>query len=163
MSQFLSLPEYLKYAEIVLRKWAIPDMSKDEDCIADIAHALMKADERFNGCGDRTKYMLWCGRLHIKRLMSKWKKRRKFSKLNKNIPSNAMHHEDRLDLENFLDTATEKRVISNEQHYCLISNYIYGKTLAEIGKELNITKQAVSLQVKNAIDKLKKFHENSKI
>ena len=60
-----SLNFYLKSAERAIARWGYPYMLKDEDCIADVAHAMMKADMNFNGKGSRYGYRGKCAKWAI--------------------------------------------------------------------------------------------------
>lgn len=163
------------------------EMLKSEDAIANIANAIMMADwrwdqDRFGETGkQKTRYSyrnqcaIWAIKSYVSRKYNKKRKKcvnlpsidqdNEYSLLDI-VPSEdcgplekIIHSENQNNLENNINFILSKdnTLLSDKQKTYLKMYYIDNMTFADIGKSLNITREAVRQGIKKSIEKLNKY------
>lgn len=164
---FLTLDEYLTGASKLLSLYGYNCHKKDEDAISFVASYMMKADQTWDGhSSSRDTWRFNQARFAIMKLKTKYRNRKKLVSLNTVINHKGNRDvilsdviEDRNNyetIENFNEIMYRaKQNLSSKQFECLSLHYVDGMTLDKIGDKLGITKQAVSLHIIKAVQKLK--------
>lgn len=164
---FLTLNEYLLGARKLLNIYGYNCHKNDEDAIAFVASYMMKADETCNeelSCRNTWRYNQ--AKYAILKLRSKYRKQKRgLISLNKTIKRSSDRDiclqdiipDNRKDrdgtIKEILQIASQK--LSKMQLRCFSLYYVNGFTMDQIGHQLGITKQAVSLNIKVSIHKIK--------
>lgn len=160
---FLTMNEYLLGAQKILNLYGYNCHKNDEDAISFVASCMMKADQTWDGkSSSRDTWRFNQARYAIMKLKTKHQKRKKLTSLDRVIGkkegrhlklSDIIVHQEKPDITNSLKDVIDKakNVLSAVQFKCVNMYYIQQKTMEEIGSELGITKQAVSLSIKRAI------------
>lgn len=169
--QYQTLEKYLQDAKNVI-KCVNPNMRLTEDNISYVANAMMKADERFNGYGERTSFRISLGKFAVMSLTTKFAKDKR-----KEIKTVSLFNEDGKDLYHTLPAPEINNdpdpsiLVGNiidkycpeKYKECLRLKYIVGKTLQEIADMKGVTKQCISLQTIEAIKLIKENLKNDKV
>jgi RNA polymerase sigma factor (sigma-70 family) len=169
---FLTLDEYLLGARKILNLYGYKCHKNNDDAIAFVAYYMMKADQTWDGTSSaKTTWRFNQARYAILKLKNKHKKQRRLVSLNKVINEKdnrktflsdiISDNKEKFDKDLFSEIIHEAhKHLSKRQLECITMYYIDGLNLEETGQKLGITKQAVSLHVKNAIEKLKNVCQN---
>lgn len=169
--QYQTLEKYLQDAKNVI-KWVRPGMKLTEDNISYVAEAMMRADERFNGYGERTSFRISIGKFAVMSLATKFGKTKQ-----RDIKTVSLFNNDGKDLYHTLPapevkTGPDSSVIAEDiinlycpdkYKECLQLKYLQGKTLQEIADMKKVTKQCISLQIIEAIKIIKENFKNGKV
>jgi len=152
------------------------EMLKSEEAIGDVAHALMKADVKWNPnyksvnntvCSLSSLRILYAWWAILKYVKNKHKKHdtlsldydvdnKPLSNLISSCKRNPTHQlEDKEYVDYILSSLTPT------QSSYIYSYYIEGKTFAEIGKEHGITKQGVEYTIKYGLSRLKSTYQTN--
>jgi RNA polymerase sigma factor (sigma-70 family) len=161
----LTLNEYLLGARKLLSLYGYRCHKNDEDAISSVASAMIMADETWDGCrSSKDTWRFNQAKFAIMKLKTKHRKQRKVMSLDYIVNS---RNDKRVVLSDTLENKSSgnnmensfkevmcyaKKRLSPRQYECLRLYYQEDLTLDEIGKTLNITKQAVSLSVKKGIE-----------
>ena len=183
---FESLDEYLLAAKKMIsthaphiRSGLAEEMLSNDDAISNIAHALMMADWRFDGRGNRHGYKKKMGVYAIKNYATRSgrnMKRRQLSldtSLNPVIKSETFaanlkdegpgpveiigQEEEAALLNKKMEEILSSDLISDQQADYLRQYYFEGKTLEEIATPRGVSKQSVSDMMKKARNILKNY------
>ena len=167
-NMFLTLEEYLLGAKKILNIYGYPCHKKDDDAISFVAYYMMKADQTWDGVSSsKTTWRFNQARYAILKLRAKYRKQKKHISLNKVISEKAGRSiilsdviadqktkaKDSFELAEVMNLIEQK--LSDRQKECVLMYYVDGLNLEEVGKKLGITKQAVSLNIKKSIEKIK--------
>jgi RNA polymerase sigma factor (sigma-70 family) len=160
----LTLKEYLLGARKLLSLYGYRCHKNDEDAISSVASAMMMADETWDGC--RSSKDTWRynqAKFAIMKLKNKHRSKRKLMSLDFVISSDRDKNVVLSDVlenkssNNMADAFYQvmdyaKKRLSPRQYECIRMYYQEDMTLDAIGKQLHITKQAVSLSIKKGIE-----------
>ena len=164
-----SLDWYLKTAVKVIKAHGHPDMLKSEDDISTVATSIMTADSVFDGRGTIEGFRSARGRFAILRLFEQYNKRRTgdISLYHRTGEDSQFHEtladdkartgEEECTANDIISHVENARYLRFRERDAIILNYVQGYTCEEIASVHNITKQAVSLNIKSGIDKVKKY------
>ena len=162
---FLTLNEYLLGARKLLSLYGYHCHKNDEDAISSVASAMMKADQTWDGCqSSKDTWRFNQAKYAIMHLKTKHRKQRKVMSLDY-----VVNRKDRKDicLSDILENKSSgnnmensfkevmcyaKKRLSTRQYDCLRLYYQEDLNLEEIGRTLNVTKQAVSLSIRKGIE-----------
>lgn len=195
--EYPSLSFYTELAKKTINKFGskmymglTKEMLSNEDAIADVAHALMVADWKYDDTRvgkitgkhkTRYSYRNQCALWAIQTYATKAKKKKNYhfsldnfvdSEQESSFESvladekqtqalDTLIHQEKLDLTNQLfDNVFSSNILTEKQSQQLYLYYIEGLTLQEIGDRFNITREAVRQTVKNAILKVKALINN---
>lgn len=195
--EYPSLSFYTELAKKTINKFGskmymglTKEMLSNEDAIADVAHALMVADWKYDDKRigkvtgkqkTRYSYRNQCALWAIQTYATKAKKKKNyhFSIDNyvdgeeessfesvladeRQLPAlEYILNQEKTDLTNeLLDTIFSSNILTEKQAKQLQLYYIEGLTLQEIGEQFNITREAVRQSIKNGINKLKVIFQN---
>lgn len=162
---------------------SVTDMLKNEDVIGDVANALMYADWKWDATRvghegkSKTKYSYrnQCAIWAIKTFMTNKHKKNKFkiaSLLDKeessyiaNIPckntpdphDNLCNKESEANIKNIFEDIFSSDVLNEKQKQQIIAYYYKNKTLAEIGKDFGVTREAIRQNIQKGIMKIKSY------
>jgi len=172
---YCTLDEYILFAKKSIMRFASPvakSLLKNEDFISDIAHAIMMADWRWNGDGDRVGYRSKCAEWAIKINLTKLKKQNEKNKKNRLISLNYQINDDSGDVYNMIEDKRfspkqdinvkgilENSCLTDLQKQYINMYYIEEKTLNEIAGEFNTTPQNINQTITRGIEKIKKFNK----
>lgn len=185
ISEFDTLENYTNIAKKTISKFAskfYPGLSKEmlsnDETVAEVAGAIMMADWHWDknrkgkdtGLGKsmysyRNQCAIWAIKTYI---TSKFKKSKKQAKYNEYYTNHYIEHTERNpsdiveeqeskqmlteDMKNLIEGAP----ISDKQRKQLIMYYYHNKTLADIGKEFSVTREAVRQNIQKALNTIRK-------
>jgi RNA polymerase sigma factor (sigma-70 family) len=160
------LRSYLKEAQGIIVKWGPVGLLYDDECIGYVAGKLMEADWKYDpdkGASETT-WRILCGRWAIYNWLRDKKRDARRSPMSLNSPSAGGESE-------LWETIEDKRKSSEQpfgfsiegvlsqltktQKEYVIKHFKEGSSMSEIGKEKGISRQAVSIAIKSAIEKIK--------
>lgn len=174
MSEYLTLKQYIDSAKNAIKKYNSGVGLKNEDCISYVASCMMKADQVYDPtiCGEKSSrdgFRMYYARFAVLKM-----RRIFFNKKNKKVKviNSSAYMDDnnsgsildmlsskirfnKTDIIDIVDVA--KTILNSRQYQCFYLHYICNETLQEIGNDLGITKQAVSMNVLNSVDKIKNY------
>jgi RNA polymerase sigma factor (sigma-70 family) len=163
-------------------KFIVKDMLNDEDAISDVATALMNADKNFDPDREgatqqkKTKYSYrnQCGLWAIKTYVTKKYNSKKVNSLdyviddnNTNLYSTTPDLKNKDPLENIIQAEYENNLnsdidfilnsdlLNDKQKEQIRMYYFENKSLAEIGKQYGVTREAIRQNIKRAINNIK--------
>lgn len=184
ISEFDTLENYTNIAKKTISKFAskfYPGLSKEmlsnDETVAEVASAIMMADWNWDknrkgkdtGLGKsmysyRNQCAIWAIKTYI---TSKFKKNKKQAKYNEYYsahytenternPADIVEEEESRqtlteDMKNLIDSAP----ISDKQRQQLIMYYYDNKTLADIGREFSVTREAVRQNIQKALSTIR--------
>lgn len=147
--------EYLKLATKISTKY---QRNKDDECIADVFNALVKAFNGWDGRGDKMQYTVYMGKLAARRYIYKQRSVKKLMNIDDvdiiiKTPSTLKNMITR----EFLDDTSKmlSSVLSAKELECFNMRVKEGMTMQEIGEKFSCTKQNISLIIQNVTEKLK--------
>ena len=160
------LRDYLKEAQGIIVKWGPVGLLYDDECIGYVAGKLMEADWKYdpNKGASETTWRILCGRWAIYNWLREIKRDARRSPMSLNSPSiggeselwetvedrrKVSQHQDKFNIEDMLSTITK---IQKEY---VIKHFKEGISMSDIGKEKGVSRQAVSIAIKSAIEKIK--------
>jgi RNA polymerase sigma factor (sigma-70 family) len=195
--EYPSLSFYTELAKKTINKFGSKmymglskEMLSNEDAIADVAHALMVADWKYDDTriGKKTgkqktrySYRNQCALWAIQTYATKAKKKKNYhfsldnfldseqessfesvlADENQSQAVDMLIHQEKIDLTNeLLKSIFSSNILTEKQSKQLYLYYIEGLTLQQIGQQFNITREAVRQTVKNALFKLKELFNN---
>ena len=161
----LTLNEYLLGARKLLSLYGYRCHKNDEDAISSVASAMMMADETWDGCrSSKDTWRFTQAKFAIMKLKTKHRSKRNLlsldyvvnSRKDKNVVlSDILENKSSgNNMEKSFQQVMEyaKKRLSPRQFECLRLYYQEDMNLEEIGRTLNVTKQAVSLSIKKGIE-----------
>lgn len=158
----MELKDYLDLACKVINKYGDRTMLKSEDAISYVAEDLIKADNKFNGQGDRLQWMVYCAKFSVLRWRSRGVKYGDISlddAINRDsieIQSSKAFNSD-LESRDIINQIESAKFISDNQRHCVLNYYLQGMTHQEIGNELGMSKEAVRQNIKNGLEKIRQY------
>lgn len=175
-SYFLPLNDYTKFAKQSIRRF-MPVLAnvllRDDDFVSDITHDIMMADWRWNGNGSRVGYRSKCAKWSI---LDKLKARNRViptfsldqpinNKTNRNNDRATVYYEILEDKKRHGEITEDhlKNFSLTENQIHLLLRNINGESITEIAKSQNISNQAVSLTIKVAKEKIRKYYDKENI
>ncbi len=182
--QFESLSTYLDIARKMiiscapnLRSGLREEMLASEDAISRIAESIMRADWQFNGVGNISGYRSYRAVCAMKSYMSTKKQNHKrhgvILSLDHDMDNNGRRFQDIVPApikhsepyKNIQDQEVYKLLDTNNitllQKQRIYNYYIDGLTLSNIATKSGVTKQAVSLSIKNGLANIKKAKQSA--
>lgn len=155
-----SLKFYLESAERAIVRWGLPYMINDEDCISDVAYALMRADINFNGTGSEYGYRGYCAKMAILTLI----KNRKPNMRSLDYSTGDYNLYDLIDGKDTAQLRTDLLDLLNncselaEREKEVLKHYYFGNLSMEaIAQELGYSsRQMVHYIIKQGLNKLRK-------
>ena len=161
----LTLKEYLLGARKLLSLYGYRCHKNDEDAISSVASAMIMADETWDGCrSSKDTWRFNQAKFAIMKLKTKHQNKRNLLSLDyvvscdkdKNVVLSDIL-ENKSSGNNMADSFHQvmeyaKKRLSPRQYECLRLYYQEDLNLEEIGRMLNVTKQAVSLSIKKGIE-----------
>jgi len=173
---FLTFDEYWNGAQRILNLYGYNIHKNDDDAISFVASYMIRADETWDGSKSSRNYWRFNNaRYAILKLKNQYRKQKKVLSLNlvirKNKNSEIVLGDIIVSPENMENTIIKreqfnyvmtkaKNVLSPRQLECFTLYYQNSITMEEIGNKLNLTKQAVSFHIKNALSKVKNECKN---
>lgn len=153
-----------KYESDIIEK-----LVNDDDCLSNIATAMMIGDWKWNGKGNKIGYRIQCGKWMILTILSNYKKEQ--SKV-KNISLNMSNYDNFLysnmnkdttfdsDINEHTTYLVENSGLTPQQKERVYSYYFEGMSYANIGRNSvpQVSRQAIYSTIKNAITKIKRKH-----
>lgn len=136
---------------------------RNDDIVSDVASAIMQADHTWDGVSSsKETWRFNQARYALLHIIAKNKRQRKHKSLdcvvgnqelslNETIADKSNIHDDKV--RDIVDCA--KTVLTDKQFVVFQLYYQDGCTLDEIGKKFNLTRAAISLQLKKIIGKIK--------
>ena len=178
-ASFLTLPDYLAIARACIGKYVTHadlrnKMLKNEDAISFVAHELMMADWKYDGCGTRKGWRSKCAKWSICRFLAKSKnsKNRKLASLDNAFEdANAAEvvedsrtyydsperNEDREQALQLLDN----KFLTKKQRKYMEMHYIQNMSIAEIAEQTSISRQGVQQVINHGLKNIRKMvHTN---
>lgn len=164
---FLTLSEYLLGARKLLNLYGYNIHKNDEDAISFVASYMIKADQTWDGVSsNRDTWRFNRARYAIMKLKTKYRTRKRLVSLSTVVSKKGEKEiklsdivesrKDRDFIVPFNDIISRaKNILTPRQFDCIFFYYSDQLKMEEIGQRLGITKQAVSLHIKNAIKVLK--------
>lgn len=184
ISEFDTLENYTNIAKKTISKFAskfYPGLSKEmlnnDETVAEVASAIMMADWNWDknrkgkstGLGKsmysyRNQCAIWAIKTYI---TSKFKKTKKQAKYNdyysthyventEQNPADIVEQQESRDtLSNDMKNLIDNAPISDKQRQQLIMYYYDNKTLADIGREFSVTREAVRQNIQKAINTIR--------
>jgi RNA polymerase sigma factor (sigma-70 family) len=165
---FLEMNDYLLGARKMLNKYGFSCHRNDDDAISYVASAMIKADNTWDGhSSSRDTWRFNQAWYAISHLKAKHRRQKKVISLSTVIRHNDGKNvclgdiiEDKkehkhFDLSPIISIAQE--TLTPRQFDCVKRYYLEEMTMEDIGKELGITKQAVSLSIEKAINRLREM------
>lgn len=172
-SYFLRLDEYILMAKKCIVRF-VPNRANqlliNDDFIADIAHDIMMADWRWDGRGNRIGYRSKCAKWSIFEKLKKKKKDIKTLSLDEELGYwNGTNYYQTKRIKDILE---DKTLRNNEVTEDLLRNFsltdtqteyllrnINGEHPKDIAKDKGVTNQNVSLTLKLAKEKIRRFYD----
>lgn len=155
-----SLEFYLKSAEKAIARWGFPYMLNDEDCIADVAHAMMKADMKFDGRGSDYGFRGERAKFAIRSIKSAHAKRRKNLSLDFEYDGitlgELVKQEHDWLFGEMQDLLKSSKTLNSRESKILQMYYFEDMTMPSIGIYFNLSKQRIEQIIKEALNKLRK-------
>jgi len=165
--QFDTLEEYYKLAKTMitgeLSKYGtgfVQKLLQSDDCIANIANVLMMADWKWNNTGTKYGYRKQCVQWAVSNILTRHYKH-KYK--HKDVPisddmiedkrPNSRHKE-------LINDIVNSKILTKKQRKYIISKYIDGFTLQEIGDKYGVSKQNIQQTIKSGIKKLRNEYSN---
>jgi|688.fasta_scaffold15474_9 RNA polymerase sigma factor (sigma-70 family) len=186
--QYDNLSSYLNLAKKIISKFgkaSAKNMLKNEDVVADVAHAIMVADWKYDNDRvgkitgkkkTRYSYRNQCAIWAIQTYLTKKGKGRSLLSIDNYIkeddntydkliideseiqPLDNIINDENLELTNELvEMIFNSNILNDRQKQQLRMYYIEDYTLQEIGDHFNITREAVRQTIKNSIKKLREI------
>lgn len=184
ISEFDTLENYTNIAKKTISKFAskfYPGLSKEmlnnDETVAEVASAIMMADWNWDknrkgkntGLGKsmysyRNQCAIWAIKTYI---TSKFKKTKKQSKYNdyysmnytettEQNPADIVEQQESRDaLSNDMKNLIDNAPISDKQRQQLIMYYYDNKTLADIGRQFSVTREAVRQNIQKALNTIR--------
>ena len=160
------LRDYLKEAQGIIVKWGPVGLLYDDECIGYVAGKLMEADWKYDpdkGASETT-WRILCGRWSIYNWLRDKKRDSRRSPMSLNSPNVEGGTE-------LWETIEDKRkhpeqphdfsfegvlsMLTKIQKEYVTKYFKEGMSMAEIGKEKGVSRQAVSIAIKSAVEKIK--------
>ena len=160
------------------------EMLNSEEAISDVATAIMYADWRFDPTRTgksgqqktlysyRNQCAIWAIQTYV---TNKYKKRKNLS-IDSTIKDDDVSHGDSIPdyrqqnpvdilieaeekeiLSNTIDTLLNSSLLSDKQKKQIYMYYFENKTLSQIGKEFNVSREAIRQNIKRGIDLIKAY------
>ena len=162
---FLKLDEYLKGAQKILSIYGYKCHINDDDAISFVAYYMMKADQTWDGkSSSRDTWRFNQAKYAILKLKTAHRKRKARREISLFMPIGKMGDRDiflcntiedkkstnhiQKSFEEVLNVAKNK--LTETQFKCISMYYCENTTMQDVGNKLGITKQMVSLHIKNA-------------
>ena len=186
--QYDDLSSYINLAKKIISKFgksSAKNMLKNEDVVADVAHAIMVADWKYDNdrVGKTTgkkktrySYRNQCAIWAIQTYLTKRGKGRSMLSIDNYIkdddntyesliidhseqqPVDALVYNENIELSNDLvQMIFESNILNDRQKEQLKMYYLENYTLQQIGDHFNITREAVRQTIKNSIKKLREI------
>ena len=157
---------YLKEAQGIIVKWGPVGLLYDDECIGYVAGKLMEADWKYDPSkgASETTWRILCGRWAIYNWLREKKRDARRSPMSLNSPSiggeselwetiedkrKVSEQQDEFNTEDMMSTITEI------QREYITKHFKEGISMSDIGKQKGISRQAVSISIKSAIEKIK--------
>lgn len=143
--------EYLKFATKIAYQYK---RHLDEDCISDIFNALVLANNKWDGRGEKNLYMAQQGKYAAMRYLDKLKNQVKmvdiYNILQPSSDLNPVH-------EAIRNESIEKlsSILNDNEYKCITMRFLDNMKLQEIGDILGCTRENVRLIINKAINKTK--------
>ena len=160
------LTGYLKEAQGIIVKWGPIGLLYDDECIGYVAGKLMEADWKYDPekGASKTTWRILCGRWAIYNWLREKKRDSRRNPMSLNSPSVGGESE-------LWETIEDKRNFSEQplgfnvgdvlsaltktQKEYVTKHFKEGLSMSEIGKEKGVSRQAVSIAIKSAVEKIK--------
>ena len=160
------LKGYLKEAQVIIVKWGPIGLLYDDECVGYVAGKLLEADWKYDPekGASQTTWRILCGRWAIYNWIRQRKQQVKKApvSLNSVSPSgNSEVWETLADERNLSESREEINIeqpmlrLSTIQREYILKHFREGISMSDIAKEKGITRQAVSISIKGAVEKLK--------
>lgn len=174
---YCTLDEYILFAKKSIMRFASPvakSLLKNEDFISDIAYAIMMADWRWDGNGDRVGYRSKCADWAIKVNLNKLKKQNKKNKdiLSLNWQINNNRNDSDADLYSIVEDKRltkskeidvkgilENSGLTDLQKQYISMYYMENMNLKQIAEQFNTTPQNINQTITRGIEKIRKFNK----
>jgi len=160
------LAGYLKEAQGIIVKWGPIGLLYDDECIGYVAGKLMEADWKYDPekGASKTTWRILCGRWAIYNWLRDKKRDARRSPMSLNSLSAGGESElwetiedERNSSERPLDFNINGvlSTLTKTQKEYVIKHFKEGISMSEIGKEKKVSRQAVSIAIKSAVEKIK--------
>jgi RNA polymerase sigma factor (sigma-70 family) len=170
-----SLEYYLEDARRAIGRWGCQAMLRDDDVVADVATKIMIADTKFDGRGSIRGFRMHYAQFAIKRAKTLYNKKRglqirslDYDSVSENGSASNCHDyvqddtqspEDSLMCDDIRGVVEAADFLRDREKDAIIQYYFDNKTLREIAPTQGISYQAVCLNLKSGLTKLRSHLE----
>tara|TARA_R100000808_G_scaffold16552_1_gene37294 strand:- start:3768 stop:4289 length:522 start_codon:yes stop_codon:yes gene_type:complete len=160
------LRDYLKEAQGIIVKWGPVGLLYDDECIGYVAGKMMEADWRYDATkgASPTTWRITCGRWAIYNWIRQKKNYAKKAPISLNAVGSSEGAEIWETLEDHRNVSNKRLDVDYKKHISILSkiqkeyvvkHFEEGISMTDIANEKGVSRQAVSISIKGAVEKIR--------